>query len=58
VDIQYNLACLSTLGGAYHLCNHPETALVIAIRQEMYAKKLGSTSVALRAKVFQAVNLG
>jgi Domain of unknown function (DUF4807) len=58
VEIQYHLACLSTLGGAYHLCNHPETALVIAIRQEMIAKKLGSTSVMLRAKVFQAVNLG
>jgi hypothetical protein len=58
MDIQYNLACLSTLGGAYHLCNHPETALVIAVRQEMFAKKLGSTSVILRSKVFQAVNLG
>lgn len=58
VEFQYHLACLSTLGGAYHLCNHPETALVIAIRQEMIAKKLGSTSVMLRAKVFQAVNLG
>ena len=57
-QIQYNLACLSTLGGAYHLCNHPETALVIAIRQEMFARKLGSTSVVLRSKVFQAVNLG
>lgn len=58
MDIQYNLACLSTLGGAYHLCNHPETALLIALRQEMFAKKLGSTSVRLRSKVFQAVNLG
>lgn len=58
VEIQYNLACLSTLGGAYHLCNHPETALVIAFRQEMFARKLGSTSVILRAKVFQAVNFG
>ena len=57
-QIQYNLACLSTLGGAYHLCNHPETALLIAIRQEMFARKLGSTSVILRSKVFQAVNLG
>lgn len=58
IEIQYHLACLSTLGGAYHLCNHPETALIIAIRQEMIAKKLGSTSVMLRSKVFQAVNLG
>jgi hypothetical protein len=58
MDIQYNLACLSTLGGAYHLCNYPETALMIAVRQEMFAKKLGSTSVMLRSKVFQAVNLG
>ena len=58
IEIQYNLACLSTLGGAYHLCNHPKTALAIAIRQEMFARKLGSTSVILKAKVFQAVNLG
>jgi hypothetical protein len=58
MDIQYNLACLSTLGGAYHLCNYPKTALIISIRQEMFAKKLGSTSVMLRSKVFQAVNLG
>ena len=58
IDIQYNLACLSTLGGAYHLCNHPETALIIALRQEKFAIKLGSTTVMLRSKVFQAVNLG
>ena len=58
IEIQYNLACLSTLGGAYHLCNNPETALVIAIRQEMFARKLGSTSVIIRSQVFQAVNLG
>lgn len=58
VDIQYKLACLSTLGGAYHLCNHPDTALLIAIKQEIIAKKLGSTSAIVRSKVFQAVNLG
>lgn len=58
IEIQYNLACLSTLGGAYHLCNNPETALIIAIRQEMFARKLGSTSVIIRSQVFQAVNLG
>lgn len=58
IEIHYNLACLSTLGGAHHLCNHPEAALVIALRQEMFARKLGSTSVMLRSKVFQAVNLG
>ena len=58
IEIHYNLACLSTLGGAHHLCNHPEAALVIALRQEMFARRLGSTSVMLRSKVFQAVNLG
>lgn len=57
MQIQYQLACLSTLGGAYHLCNHPETAFVIACRQELVGRLLGSLSVVIRAKVFQAVNL-
>mmetsp|Transcript_107491 Transcript_107491/g.210694 ORF Transcript_107491/g.210694 Transcript_107491/m.210694 type:complete len:205 (-) Transcript_107491:178-792(-) len=55
--IQYQLACLSTLGGAYHLTNRPETAFMIAHRQEMVGRLLGSISVVIRAKVFQAVNL-
>ena len=55
--IQYQLACLSTLGGAYHLTNKPETAFMIAYRQEMVGRLMGSVSVAIRAKVFQAVNL-
>ncbi len=55
--IQYQLACLSTLGGAYHLCNKPMVALAISIRQEAIGRKLGSTMLIVRAKVFQAVNL-
>lgn len=57
LQIQYQLACLSTLGGAHHLCNHPETAFIIACRQEVIGRLLGSLSVVIRAKVFQAVNL-
>ena len=55
--IQYQLACLSTLGGAYHLTNRPETAFIIAHKQEMVGRLLGSLSIVIRAKVFQAVNL-
>lgn len=55
--IQYQLACLSTLGGAYHLTNRPDTAFMIAYRQELVGRMLGSMSVIIRAKVFQAVNL-
>uniref|UniRef100_A0A7S3HSH5 Uncharacterized protein n=1 Tax=Spumella elongata TaxID=89044 RepID=A0A7S3HSH5_9STRA len=57
MEIQYQLAYLSTLGGAYHLCNRPETAFYIALRQEMIGRLLGSHSIVIRAKVFQAVNL-
>jgi hypothetical protein len=56
--IQYNIAVLSTLGGAHHLCNKPESALVLACQQEMVARRLGSSSLIVRSKVFQAVNLG
>ena len=55
-QIQYLLACLSTLGGAHHLCNKPQQALQLAIRQEYLGYTLGSTQVIVRARVFQAVN--
>ena len=54
---QYNLACLNTLGGAYHLCNKPDTALMIARRQESLARNLGSSTLLLRAKGFQATSV-
>lgn len=56
IEIQYQLAYLSTLGGAYHLCNHPQTALIIANKQEKIGIQLCSSSIILRAKVFQATN--
>ena len=56
--MQYHIAVLSTLGGAHHLCNKPETALVLACQQEAVARRLGSSSLLVRSKVFQAVNLG
>ena len=58
IILQYNIAVLSTLGGAHHLCNKPEGALVLACQQEMVAKQLGSATLLIRSKVFQAVNLG
>ena len=54
---QYSLACLNTLGGAYHLCNKPDTALMIARRQESLARNLGSSTLLLRAKGFQATSV-
>lgn len=53
---QYLLACLSTLGGANHLCNKPLEALALARQQEVVGHKLGSTDIVLRARAFQAVN--
>lgn len=57
-EIQYQLAYLSTLGGAYHLCNNPTVALAIAVRQEQVGRALGSSAIVIRSKVFQAVNIG
>jgi len=53
---QYLLACLSTLGGANHLCNKPRQALALAKQQEAIGTRLGSTDIVLRARAFQAVN--
>jgi hypothetical protein len=54
---QYQLAYLSTLGGAYHLCNRPAVAFEIAKRQETIGRMLGASQIIIRALVFQAVNL-
>lgn len=53
---QYQLAYISTLGGAYHLCNRPIIALQIAKRQELVGRSIGSSAVVIRAILFQAVN--
>ena len=55
--MQYLIAYLSTLGGAYHLCNHPKTALGIARKLEAVALRLGSTAHLVRSRTYQAVNL-
>jgi hypothetical protein len=54
--MQYLLACLSTLGGANHLCNKPHIALILARQQEFLGYRLGSLELIIRARVFQAVN--
>ena len=56
--VQHQLAYLSTMGGANHLCNKPLVALEIARKQEYIGKRIGSVSLQIRAKVFQAVNYG
>ena len=55
--MQYLIAVTSTLGGANHLCNKPERAMEMALRQEAVGIKLGATSIVIRSRVFQAVNL-
>lgn len=55
---QYMLACLSTLGGAYHLCNHPNQALIFAKQQEFVGFQVGSKIVILKARTYQALNYG
>jgi hypothetical protein len=57
-EIKYQLAYLSTLGGAYHLCNDPSKAMMIAQKQQQIGQLLGSSVIIIRSKVFQAVNLG
>ena len=58
VQMQYFLACYNTMGGAYHLCDQPIKALVISQRQEILARYIGSISLLLKAKAFQATNIG
>ena len=53
---QYTLACLSTLGGANHLCDRPAQALVLARRQEWVGKVLKNFGIIVKAQVYQAVN--
>ena len=59
--VQYQFACLSTLGGAHFLVSQDRdgqaseeciyNALYIAKRQEALAKMLGSTTLQIKAKV-------
>lgn len=58
METQYQLAYLSTMGGACHLTNNIDKALVIAKQQESIAERLGSLEIKIRSRVFQAVNLG
>jgi hypothetical protein len=55
--MQYLIAVTSTLGGANHLCNKPRRAMEMALRQEAVGIRLGATSIVIRSRVFQAVNL-
>jgi hypothetical protein len=57
LNTQYQLAYLSTMGGAYHICNHPEQALALAIQQEVIGRRLGAANIVVRAKLYQYLNL-
>lgn len=57
INTQYQLACLSTMGGAYHICNYPKQALALAIQQELIGRSMGATNIIVRAKLYQYVNL-
>ena len=52
----YLMATLSTLGGAYHLCNHPNIALNIANRTLYIGHVLGSTKIIIKAHTYRAIN--
>lgn len=54
--VHYLNACLSTLGGAYHLCHHPKQALAIADRTLAIGRLIGSTRTVIRALAYKAVN--
>jgi hypothetical protein len=54
---QHQLAYLSTMGGAYHVCQNPDVALRLALRTEAIGRYLGANSVIVRARVHQAFNL-
>lgn len=54
---QYQLACLSTLGGGYFLCNKHEVALGLAASLFMLGTKLHNTALIVRSLVYVGVNL-
>jgi hypothetical protein len=54
---QYLFAYITTLGGAYHLCNKPQTALMLAKKQELLGLQIGSSLIIVKAKLFQVGNL-
>lgn len=57
-EVSYQLACLSTLGGAYHLINDPNKAFMIAVKTEWIGRLIGSSELLVKANVYKAVNLG
>ena len=53
----YQLACLSTMGGAYSICQYPLEALRIAQRQEQVGLRVKSKQIQCHAKLYQYINL-
>lgn len=51
------LACLSTMGGAYSICKYPKEALQIAQKQEQVGIRSGSKQIQCHAKLYQFINL-
>ena len=55
---QYYNAVLSTLGGAYSATRQHQIALIFARKQERVAIRLGKVEDVIKARVWQALNLG
>ena len=58
IQMQYYLACYNTMGGAYHLCEQPKSALIISKKQEILARQIGSLPLLFRALGYQYTNIG
>jgi hypothetical protein len=54
---QHQLAYLSTLGGAHHVCKNPDIALKLALRTEAIGRYLGAPDVIVRARVHQVLQI-
>ena len=53
---QYQLACLSTLGGGYFLCNKHEVALQISFGLFQLGRSMNNRAIIVRALIYLAIN--
>jgi hypothetical protein len=57
IFFQHQLAYLSTLGGAHHVCKKPKVAFMMALRCEAIGQYLRAPSIIVQARIHQAYNL-
>lgn len=53
---QYLLAYISTLGGAYHLCDQPVVAMKLANMMCFLGSLVGNDALIVKANIYRAVN--